>query len=136
MSSGWTSLAPDKIVSFDDRQAQVSIAATGDMANLTTIVSFRTKPGLRGFITSFRQAWDGNLDPDVRYSLRINGAIIADYNQLQAQIAPPEQDSDLPVPIEVGQLSLVEMVAFVVSGNVATFPGTVTGRLVVKYINP
>ncbi len=136
MPSGWTELAPKKIVGCDDKQAQVSVAAAGDMASLTTVVSFRTRPGLNGIITSCRQAWDGNLDPDVRFSLRINGAIIADYNQLQAQIAPPEQDVDLPVPIPVEQLSLVELVAYVIAGGVATFPGTITGRVVVKYTNP
>ncbi len=137
MSSGWQILAPEKIVTFDDIISQIQATTDGDMAtNLLTVFSYRTKPGLKCVMTSFRQAWDPALDPYVRYSLRINGAIPANYNQLQAQIAPPEQDVDLPVPIFLEQLSLVEMIAYTVAG--ATYTGTplITGRGIFKYWNP
>lgn len=131
MPSGLTSLAPQKFVAFDDKQAEVTIAG---LVTNSIVTSFRTPPGLKGLLTSFRQAWDPGLNTFLNFSLRINGAIPANYNGLFAQIAAPEQDVDLPVPLELEQLSLVEMIVSVSAA--ATFPGNVTGRFVAKYFNP
>lgn len=129
MSSGWTQLSPKPPVASDDKQAQSTVLAgvTG-----TVIVSFRTPPGLVGWITSFRQAWDAALDPNVVYSLRINGVRVNNYNGLSVQIAQPSADVDLPTPIRVEQLSLVEMVA----DNNSASNGSIVGRIVAKYYNP
>lgn len=131
---GWQNLSPRPPVACDTPRAEVSISAIGTQLAPTTILSFRTPPGLDGFITAFRQAWDSGLDPYVYYSLRINGGIPRDYNQLNVQICSPGSGLDLPVPIPVGQLSLIEVIAYGIVGG--TYPGNFTAQVVAKYYNP
>lgn len=125
---------------FDDQQGTSSITGVGTMGSIAVTgtfvipVSFRTPPGLVGYITKFGQAWDPGLDTFVRYSLRINGGIPSGYNQLSVQISSPSSDIELPTPIRVEQFSLIEVVAFSLTG--ATFPGNFFARVVAKYYNP
>lgn len=133
MASGWTELAPARIVATEPQ------ADHEDLTDNTTgnvVLSFRTAPGLKGFITAFKQAWDTTIVP--AFSLRINGAIPANYNGLRVQLANPWDDVDLPVPIAVEQMSLIEVVVDV-DADAAT-PGLVTGdfaaAVTVKYVNP
>lgn len=132
MSTGWQALAPDRFVGSDDKQG-ASTLTTNTIGNV--VLSFRTRPGLAGWITSFGQAWDTTITPS--FSLRINGAIQADYNGLAVQQASNGGGVDLPVPIRVEQLSLIEVVVDVAS--LAPNPET-TGqfatRVVCKYFNP
>lgn len=129
MPSGYQELAPSPAIAYRDVQATVSVAA---LATDTVIVSIRVGPGLKWFLTSFRQAWAVALDNSVTYALRINGTKYVPYIDSLVQIAPPEQDVDLPVPVPIEQLSLVEMVATNPTGSA----GNVTGRIVVKGYNP
>lgn len=113
-----------------------------DSAELTegqsgiVIVSFRTPPGLRGWLTNFGQAWDSAIDGYAQYSLRVNGAIIYPYFNLSIQNCPPEQAGLVPLPkaIPLDQLSLVEMIGNNVTGSGAT--GNIFGRLIAKYADP
>ncbi len=132
MASGWQELAPERFVGCDDRQADL-ILTTNTTGNV--VLSFRTRPGLVGWITSFRQAWDTVMVPT--YSLRINGAVVFDYNSLSVQIAANGDDVDLGVPIRVEQLSLIEVVVDVASltPNPET-TGDFATRVICKYFNP
>ena len=130
MPSGFQELAPSPAIAYRDESATVSVTAS---ASNLVIVTLRTGPGLKWFITSFRQAWASGIDGTVTYSLRINGVAYPPYINSTVQIAPPEQDVDLPVPIPVEQLSLIEMTA---SGATGMATGNVTGRIVIKGYQP
>lgn len=117
---------------FDDVQLEITSGATFPVSQLQ-ILSFRTPPGLKGYITAFGQAWDSGLDTYLQYYLKVNGAVVYPYNGLYAQICAPEQTSlcPLPVPIPLEQLSLVEMYVDIASGPTAA--GNVVGRIICKY---
>ena len=141
MPSGLTSLAGARFVSSDDQFSQTAALSVPSTNNI--ILSFRTPPGLRGLLTDFRQAWDGGLDTYLSYYLRINGGIlypltiaggkINSYVGSKVQIAAPETDTALPVPIIIEQLSLVEVVCDVATGATS---GTATARVICKYYDP
>lgn len=131
---GYQIIGPRRPVASDSPRAEVSLAGVGTQATATVVLSFRTPAGLDGEITAFRQAWDSGLDPQIRYSLRINGGIPSDYNQLNVQVGTPAGGQDLPLPIPVGAGSLVEVTAYALAG--ATFPGNFTAQVVAKYYNP
>ena len=119
---------------FDDQQAEVSSGASFPVTQLK-ILSFRTPPGLKGYITNFGQAWDSGLNTFLKFYLKVNGAVIFPYNALFAQICAPEQTSlcPLPVPIPLEQLSLVEMFVDIATGPAGA--GNITGRIICKYFD-
>src|SRR3990167_3078730 len=127
MPSGQQELSPGRAVNYQDESETVQVTASSVDA---VIVSLRTYPGLKGKITGFRQAWDTDLDDVVTYSLRINGVKYPPYVDKTVQVASPGADVDLPVAIDVEQLTLVEITA---SGAAGMTTGDVTGRIIVKY---
>lgn len=117
---------------FDDQQAEVNVV---DNTNNQLILSFRSPPGLKGYITNFGQAFDAALNTFVDFSLLVNGGVVFPYNRLFAQICAPEQTAlvPLPRPIPIEQLSLIQVVADVQGAGTN---GNFTARVICKYFNP
>ncbi len=130
MSSGELEIARHRWVSSDDRFDEVSVI---NNATDTTILSFRTPAGLRGWLTDFRQAWDAGMDTFVDYTLKVNGAVIYPYIKKKVQVAAPEQDVALPVALPVQGGSLVEVIANQAAGGTT---GNFAARVIVKYTDP
>lgn len=135
MSAGRTELWDKPVVSSDDRQGSLAVAA-GVGRTDSVVLSFRTPPGLKGWLTGWGQAWDSQLDGFVTsFSIRINGGRLQRFNQLSVQTASPSeapQQEFEPVPIE--QNSLIEVIATVAAGLATN--GNFYSRVICKYQNP
>lgn len=118
-----------RVRAFDDTSAEISVASA--QVN-KLILSFRTPPGLKGYITSFGQAWDANLNTFAKYTLKVNGGVVYPYNQLLVQTCPPEAAGQypLPFPIPLEQLSLVEVY---VDNGASVGAGNFAARVICKY---
>ena len=109
-------------------------AETAVVANTAgqSIFSETVKKGKKAFIVAYRQAWDATLDPDLYHSLRINGNPYHKFFRSRVQLAAPESDVFLAVPIPVEQGSIINMVA----DNDGSNAGNVIGRVIVYYYDP
>lgn len=118
-----------RVRGFDDQVAEVLLVPNS--TNIK-IISFRTPPGLKGYVTNFGQAWDAGINTFVKFYLKVNGAVVYPYNGLFVQITPPEAASNypLPSPIPLEQLSLVECYADV---GAAAGNGNFAARIICKY---
>lgn len=132
MATGETEIARHRAVAWDDKTATVSVA---NNATDVTILSYRTPPGLRGWIAFFGQAWDSGMDTFVDYTLKVNGGIPAGpWNKSKVQISPPESpERELPAYIPVQGNSLIEVVANMAVGGTT---GNFTARVISKYTDP
>lgn len=118
-----------RVRAFDDKFAEVTIAVS---TLNQSVLSFRTVPGLKGYITSFGQAWDANLNTFAKYTLKVNGGVIYPYNQSLVQICAPETAGlyPLPFPIPLEQLSLIEVI---VDNGASVGTGLFAARVICKY---
>lgn len=116
-------------VDFDDRADEVSIAAG---ATGTEILSFRVKPGFRALIVAIRPSWEAAGDRQITVRPLVNGnpLRIDAYRRIDVQIAAPEQDTYLPVPIPVEQNARIQILADNADGANAYFA---TCRVIVYY---
>lgn len=122
-------IAREQVVDFEDRQAQVSVAASGLD---TTILSFTLKNYFRCFIAFVGDAWDPGMDTYFTKRLKVNGATVYQFRDSTVQWAQPSQPSQEISPwIEVPMGSTI-----LYQGNLSTAgaAGNAVARIRVYYV--
>lgn len=81
-------VAHDRIVGFEDVQAQVS-TAPNSTNNVTLKKTLRNN--FRCYLAFLGMAWDAALDTHLTWRLKQDGGTVWQFQDSKVQIAPPEQ---------------------------------------------